>query len=305
MRLLSLLAVAAFAVPVSSASACPPGDPLEAPIKCPPDAPTTLTALSPTGGSKTSEVGKTLLRLAVPTIRAGQRISGSLTTSDMAMEDGSYADLYRVVGAAGQRYTLTLRSTDFDAFLSVGTTTDEADPEAFDTFDADDDNGGGESGTDALVTFTFPDDGTVYVRANSLNEGETGAYTLEMADAAALQAPTVAPIRAGQTVNGRLDDGDGQLLDDSYVDIYTFTARAGQTYEITMTSDDFDAYLSVGSGEGDAYEEIDSNDDGAGEDDGTNARLTFTAATSGVHSIRANSLGNGEIGAYTLRLVQR
>lgn len=299
MRLFSAL-VAALVVPV--ATACPPGDGVSVVSKCPPDGMTTLSLRTPaSSGSKAGGPEAKRLTPAVPTLRAGQRLSGTLASGDLTLSDDSYADLYRIVGTPGQRYSIALRSDDFDAYVSVGTATSETDPEAFDVIDSDDDDGGG---TDALVTFTMPADGALYVRANSLGEGETGAYTIEMAEAAPLRAPSVASIRVGQSLDGRLDESDGQLADDSYVDVYTFTARAGQTYEITMTSSDFDAYLSVGSGTGDGYQEIDANDDGEGDDDGTNARITLTATTSGVHSIRANSLGNGETGAYTLRLVQ-
>lgn len=241
--------------------------------------------------------------VAVPTLRAGESLRGSLSTSDATLEDDSHADLYRLVGTPGTRYTVTLRSEDFDAYLAVGTTAAESDVSSLDVMSSNDDGAGG---TDARVTFTMPEGGDpVYARANSLGEGETGAYTVSMEEAPPLRAPSTAPIRVGQSVEGRLDEGDGQLPDESFADDYTFAARAGQTYEVVMTSDDFDAFLMVGTGTGDAFESTESNDDGDGESDGTNARLVFTAERSGPMTIRANSLGNGEVGAYTLRLVQK
>lgn len=299
MRLFSVLAAAALAAPLATAAACPPGDGVAVFPKCPPDGVTALVPRAPASKAGSPEA-KRLTTVAVPTLRPGQRLSGTLATGDMTLSDDTFADLYRIAGTAGQRYVITLRSDDFDAYLSLGTTPSETDPDAFEVSDSDDDGAGG---TDAQITFTMPGDGTVYVRANSLSEAETGAYTIEMAEAAPVRQPTVAAIRVGQSVDGRLDDGDGQLDDDSYLDLYTFTARAGQTYEITMTSEDFDAYLSLGSGTGDAYAEIEANDDGP--DMGTHAQITFTAATSGPHTIRANSLGNGETGTYRLRLVQK
>ena len=302
-RLPALLALATLGAPLATAhpALCPPSADDLAPVKCPTEVP--LPPLTPVAKASADRAGiGAKIALDPPTLRAGQEVQGTLAATDMTLADSSYADLYRVVGTAGQRYAVTLASDDFDAYLTVGTAANWADVESFETFASDDDGAGG---TNARVVFTMAAEGTVYVRANSLGQGETGAYTLAMADAPPVRAPSVAAIRAGQSVEGRLDEGDGQLEDESFADDYTFTARAGQTYEITMTSDDFDAYLSVGTGTGADFEGADSNDDGEADGDGTNARLVFTATASGPMTIRANSLGNGEVGAYTLRLVQK
>ncbi len=233
-------------------------------------------------------------------LRPGETARHTLGPDDPALDDGTTYRLYRLDVAAGQRYTLTLASDAFDAFLAIGTLANETGDAALDVIDSDDDDGGG---TDARIAFTAPETGRLYARANALSEGETGAYTLALAAAASAAAPM--PIAMGQTVQGALENTDATIGDGSYADLYTFRAEAGQTFEITLASDDFDAYLSVGTGSAEGYAELDFNDDGAGPDDGTHARIAFTAPSAGLYLVRANSLDQGETGRYRLRIDRR
>lgn len=107
-------------------------------------------------------------------IAVGQTVRGTLTASSPTLDDGSHYATYTLAGRSGQTVTITLRSGDFDAYLSVGRGTGGD----YESIETDDDGAGG---TDSRVTITFPSSGDYVIRANTLSEGETGAFTLEVA----------------------------------------------------------------------------------------------------------------------------
>ena len=227
-------------------------------------------------------------------IRMGQTVSGRLTEqSKKAPEDQSFYDLYTYTGKRGERVRFTLRSKDFDAYLNVGRT-DKAG--GFESLDTDDDGGGG---TDARVEITLPADGVYAVRANTLNAGDSGAYTLQLEQGAPPAPVVLRPITVGQTVRGELGEGDPKLGDDSFYDLYTFQARAGDGVTATLRSSDFDAFLVLGRMNGDEFEEIESDDDKGG---GTDSRVSAALPAAGTYALRVNTLYGGKTGAYTLEL---
>lgn len=227
-------------------------------------------------------------------VRLGQTVSGTLTTaSRKAPEDQSYYDLYTYTGRRGERVRLTLRSSDFDAYLAVGRM---ATGGGFDSIETDDDGAGG---TDAQVEVMLPEDGTYAIRANTLSAGSVGRYTLQLERGAPEVRAVPQPIRVGQTVSGRLEASDPKLGDRSHYDLWTFQGRAGEQVTATLRSGDFDAFLVLGRGEGGRFEEIESDDDGAG---GTDARVSATLPAAGTYALRANTLAGGQTGAYTLQL---
>ncbi|MEW5931382.1 MAG: PPC domain-containing protein [Gemmatimonadota bacterium] len=227
-------------------------------------------------------------------IRMGQTVSGRLTEQSMkAPEDQSFYDLYTYAGKRGERVRFTLRSKDFDAYLNVGRA-DKAG--GFESLDTDDDGGGG---TDARVELTLPADGVYAVRANTLNAGQSGAYTLQLEQGAPPAPVVLRPIAVGQTVRGELGEGDPRLGDDSFYDLYTFQARAGDGVTATLRSSDFDAFLVLGRMNGDEFEEIESDDDRGG---GTDSRVSAALPAAGTYALRVNTVYGGRTGAYTLEL---
>jgi hypothetical protein len=107
------------------------------------------------------------------------------------------------------------------------------------------------------------------------------------------------PISPGETLDGRLTESDSREADGSYRDAWTFRGRAGETFVITMRSEDVDAFLHVGRMAGDEWELLESDDDGAGEGD---AEVTLTLPADGEYLIRAGTYDADETGAYTLSL---
>lgn len=238
----------------------------------------TLTARS-LGGS-TAPAGSTL--------RDGDVARGTLDASDTELPDGSFVDTYTYQGAPGDAVTVTLRSSDFDAYLSVGTMSGGR----FVPADADDDSGGG---TDAQLQTTAGPDGTLAIRANSLRAGETGSYQLSVQRTGGLAADAATPLD-GRT-SGRLAAGDARLSDNSFYDLYVYRGAPGEAIEITMSSADFDTYLGGGTTQDAAVRGVDGDDDGGG---GTDSQLRVVTGSDGAYYVRANSLLGDQTGAYTL-----
>lgn len=104
-------------------------------------------------------------------IRPGDRVRGSLGESDRTLADGSRYDCFNLRAGAGERISITLRSGEFDAFLSVMEGANCANPVATET---DDDSGGG---SDARLEMTLGS-GPYSFRANAYRAGQGGAYEL-------------------------------------------------------------------------------------------------------------------------------
>lgn len=96
----------------------------------------------------------------------GATVTGSLTATDCVFGDGTSVDLYRFTLTTPRTVTITLRSTQFDAYLVLFTST-------FTGITEDDDSAGG---TDAQIVRNLAA-GTYIIAANSFDI-DTGAYTL-------------------------------------------------------------------------------------------------------------------------------
>jgi uncharacterized caspase-like protein len=219
-------------------------------------------------------------------LRPGQRASGTLARGDAAMDDGSFFDLYTYEAHAGERLTFTMRSDAFDTFITVA----RMNGGQAELLVRDDDSGGG---TNSRAEVTIDRDGPIFILANALREGDTGAYTLELAAAGGSSR-----INGGQSVTGTLARTDQMLSDSSFFDTYTYTGRAGERVRIAMSSADFDTYLSVGQIVDGRYVEVEKNDDA----DGTNSVIDVTLPRAGTYQIRANSFLKHQTGSYTLRI---
>lgn len=112
------------------------------------------------------------------------------------------------------------------------------------------------------------------------------------------QAPRQPEISVGQRVEGEITASDPRLDDDSHYDTWRLLGPPGETVEIVMESDDFDAYLILGGSRDPASAPIDTDDDGGG---GTNARIVLTLQRA-EYWIFANTLGGAQTGKYSLRV---
>ena len=220
----------------------------------------------------------------------GETVQGRLEASDPLTTEGSRYELYLYRGVAGDLLRLTLRSAEFDGFLSGG----RFEGASF-VSDATDDDGAG--GTDAQLNVTVGPSGTYAIQVKSYEAGETGAYTLALEKGTPAAPMLVLPISIGETVNGRLVDTDPKIPDGSHYQLYMFRGRPGQRVVILMRSEEFDAYLYGGRIEAGGFVEEVTDDDSGGD---TDARLEVTIPESGEYVIRANSLEAAKTGAFTL-----
>lgn len=254
-------------------------------------------------------------------LRAGTPVQGRMGDADALFSDRTPFQAWYYQGRAGEQVTITMRSSDFDAFLHIGLRDGTA------TIKYDDDGAGG---TDAKIELTLDRDGTYVIIANMLSAGGSGAYTLEltssggassgaaaasglttasgkvsmmpnagtsrMSPAAVLAMPASSNvIRVGQSVSGQLGASSPTMSDNSPFEAWYFTGRAGERITITMRSSAFDAYLHIGR-VGD--QRMLANDDDSGGN--TDAQLSFTLPADGTYAIVANTFAAGASGAYRL-----
>ena len=105
-------------------------------------------------------------------VRWGAEMAGTLDQSDAVVEDGTPYDAWTFNATAGQRITITLRSTDFDAYLAVGR---QEDGEWMELTSNDDMTDGTPH---ARVVMVAPDTGEYTIRVNSFPGSPNGAYVL-------------------------------------------------------------------------------------------------------------------------------
>jgi hypothetical protein len=222
------------------------------------------------------------------TIAIGQTISGTIGPEDAKLSsDQSSYEIYRVQVPAGRRVTGTLTSSAFQPVLGVGISVgDDCEGCSINV---------GETTKPAVASRIMTEAGTLDFRVNTMNAGETGAFTLTIA-AVAPPAISIQPITFGQTKTGALTTTDGTSgNENALTDGYTVRLAMGQEVQIDLSSSEFDPKLELLAPNGDKAAEDDDNGPG------NSARIRFTAPRAGAYQIRAMALSDGGTGAYTLR----
>jgi len=141
-------------------------------------------------------------------------------------------------------------------------------------------------GLNAGFMRTMSSGGALEVVASPLSSGETGPYRI-----VARTLPPPASISVGETVNGRLSEGD------STGDRYELSGEAGSRVVIDLRSYDFDAYLTVTDAQGNET----TDDDGG--DEGYNSRISYRFESDETITIAASSLSS-EAGRYELSVTE-
>src|SRR6266566_3048332 len=247
---------------------------------------------------------------SIQTIRVGETVNGSLSSSDSLYPDNTYFKFYQFTAPpGGGPVTIDLSSDDFDPVLIIR-------GEDLDNSIINDDGG---PGCAARVSRAFPSRGPyrVLVNTTSTPQRQTARFSLSItqgsspardddnsacgqrAGAAGGGAGTGEhSIAVGQTQQGQLSRNDVVLTSDStYAQPWSIQGRAGQTITIDLESDAFDAYLFL-RGPG-----ISGGRDFQDDDSGGNchARLTATFPQSGEYEIVVNTAGQHYVtGAFTL-----
>lgn len=114
------------------------------------------------------------IAIAQGAISPGQTKNGVLVEGQVKQSDGSYYDDWTFTGTAGQRVIVTMRATGFDTYLNLGRGTGTG----FTSLESNDDMPGGS--TDSQIDYVLPSAGEYTIRANTLSEGATGAYTISL-----------------------------------------------------------------------------------------------------------------------------
>jgi hypothetical protein len=107
-------------------------------------------------------------------VLVGATARGVLTEADATAEDNSFYDAYRVTLKEDEKLLITMVSNEVDSFLVVGR--EQADG-SFEVLGSDDDS---LSDTHAKLEWTAPADGVYEVRAGTFQQGQTGAYALNV-----------------------------------------------------------------------------------------------------------------------------
>src|SRR5262245_7898095 len=170
----------------------------------------------------------------------------------------SFCKTYVYKMTQGRTYQIDMISRDFDAFLRL------EDPKG-DQVAADDDSGGM---LNARIIHRAAVTGDFTICAMSLGGGSTGKFTLLVKDTT---RPVVKGAKDGKPVEITNNKGSGEvtstldakspLRNDKKHQVYLFQMEAGKTYQIDMTSNDFDSYLFLEDPNGKLLAE---DDDGGG-----------------------------------------
>ncbi|MBN1436362.1 MAG: PPC domain-containing protein [Sedimentisphaerales bacterium] len=219
-----------------------------------------------------------------------ESMRGRLQSGDERSRRNSYCDVYTFWAQAGDRVQVDMTSDDFDTYLYV---TDPAGNEST--------NDDGGDGRNSRLSFTADQTGRYEIKAAGFSSSSTGSYELQITGGEQLQRSSSVQTNNDrndrenhtETARGRLESGDSRSSRDSYCDIYTFRAQAGDTVQVDLTSDDYDTYLFVTDPDG--YER--SNDDGG---DSLNSRLSFTANSTGTYEVQASAFSSSATGYYEL-----
>jgi hypothetical protein len=196
---------------------------------------------------------------------------------------------------AGQRYVISANSSDFDPVLRIlrrGAT------EVL----AENDDGG--EGTNSRLSFTPPQAGTYIACVASYGATGSGAFTIDVEEAAARAPPVARPCgteaAAWQVFDGTLGEGDqdegGNLFDD-----YQITLPAGQRALISLESPSFDTLVKVYRADQRGGEVAATDDDGGGH---LNSFLMFAPDDGGDYIVRVTSFGAHSGGAYRLKVLE-
>ena len=134
-------------------------------------------------GTFTLKVTERVTRPAtIVNLPANTPTTGELADSDQEADDGSYFDLYRVTVRAGEKVTITMRSSAVDSYVVLGQMVDGE----WNQIAYDDDTGGGKN---ARLTHTFDTAGEYLIRANTVGSPNTGSYVLRAERAGGTAAP--------------------------------------------------------------------------------------------------------------------
>jgi hypothetical protein len=244
-------------------------------------------------GAYTLKLAEAAAAPAPTALPFGEVVQGEITADGARDDDGRGFVDYAFQGTAGNRVQIVVRSGDFDTFVQIGKPGD-----AFEALSSDDDGLG--EGTDSRLNYILPETGEYVVRASPLGSDEKGLFSVELTDKG--PQPEPGSILIGATARGTLNENDGIADDGSFFDAYAITVAEGDKLDVTLVSNDFDAYIDIGKMDDGTWQSVVSDDDSLSD---THAKAEWTVEDAGTYIIRARSFAQGQTGAYTLAVERK
>lgn len=221
-------------------------------------------------------------------VAVGQTITGTLSSTDCQLGDGTYADKYALTIAQAGPVRINMLSASLDSYLILQNA-------ATGTVVAENDDGNGNPDEGSRIEMVLQP-GRYVVTTNTFQDVGTGSYSLTVSTGSQACVST-STINSPSTISGTLAATACVLGDSSYVDRYLLTVPATNTYTVTMRSSALNAFLFMeNAADGDL---VGRNDDSGGGANGKDARFS-TTLPQGSYVISANSAGPRETGTYTL-----
>lgn len=243
----------------------------------------------------------------------GQLVEGDLTPDDFQGRDGP-EDHYVITGRPGQTVTICADSYDFDAEVRFGPWRDGALASAVE-------DGHGGMGANAWLIARMDEGGEHHVIVSAFLGDTTGEYILRAMDGAVgaeldpeergcveggkadfddhsdAWRDRVEPLESGQTIRRSLGPASEKDASGAWYRDFSYTARAGETLMLMVTSREFDPSLAVGTGVGERFAPLRTDRGSSGE-----SSLVFTAERDGEHTIRVFAPGAARAGSIWVAL---
>jgi hypothetical protein len=247
---------------------------------------TGTTQVRATSGSAAAAVTASVC-ISAGTLAFGEVRHQSLAATDCRLVDGSYADFWTLNLTTAGSIQIDLLSGTFDTYLGLLDSEGEI---LGDSDDHDNPIGATFYDTSARIERTLGT-GSHTIVATSYTPATTGSYQLSVGPG--LPCPEEAVIALGTSTTGQALAGDDCTYDQYYADVYVVRI-SGSSVTATLTSANFDAYLTLLDPSGNI---IQTDDDGGG---GTNALISRSGMTPAWYVFEVSSAFQGETGNYTL-----
>lgn len=226
------------------------------------------TSSASEGGPYTLTVQTLAAARSVQTGLKGSRTLGPESAVDIGDGERWFADSVLLTGARGDRVTVRLGSSDFDAYLRVQSRDGYAE-----------ENDDARNTTDAQIRYVFAQRGQIEVIVRSTSPSEGGEYALSIE-----REGTAASIDLGRPVSGRIAEGSVQ---------YLLEGKKGQAAIVSLRSETFDPLLEIVDRAG----RKSANDDYG---DGTDSQLHYLFPEDGTVTVSVTRQDSGEAGSFRL-----
>jgi hypothetical protein len=252
----------------------------------------TLTASTPGVASVTFTATGANPNCGVATAHTlGTVTSGTLSTSDCQLSDGTYVDFFSTTIGEANAY-LFRQGAVFDTYLYL------AGSDGFIIAENDDENG---TTTNSAIKALLPS-GSYLLGASSFDAAVTGGYQISSVTTSTAVTGcelvfVVKNVSTTQNIEANDCLGSTPPAPAIYADTYFIFLRTGQSLTVTMSSDAVDSFLEIIRLGGPTVASNDNIDATT-----KNARVTYTATANTYYTIFARTAISGQTGSYTLNV---